>query len=99
MKWHPKDSTKLLVAAMHGGCRVLKIDALHKNGQLNSMRLSEEDHVRVVSSFIEHKSMAYGADWLPVKVAGRDADLESMEYLAVSCSFYDQQAFVWDTCS
>ncbi len=48
LKWHPHDDTRLLVAAMHGGCRVVEVG----------------ETIQVQQKFIHHKSMAYGADWL-----------------------------------
>lgn len=54
IKWHPKcddniSGSKILIAAMHGGCRVI---------QCND---SKPD---ILSSFSEHESMAYGIDWI-----------------------------------
>lgn len=48
LKWHPHDNSRLLVAAMHGGCRIVDIG----------------EKVHVHQDFTHHQSMAYGADWL-----------------------------------
>lgn len=94
LKWHPRDSTKLLVAAMHGGCHVLHIQALHED-ETQRKSNPHDTHVSIVSSFTEHKSMAYGADWFPATCFAHDKNSE-LRYLAASCSFYDQKAFLWD---
>ena len=66
IKWHPScwnkstaDSGgsndgygKMLVAAMHGGCRVVNVSN------------NEACSVEILSEFTEHESMAYGADWV-----------------------------------
>jgi len=80
IKWHPEDENKMLVAAMHGGCRILRI---------NEWSHEEQATLEVVNSFTEHKSMAYGADWIESK-----SDKKSI-YQASSCSFYDQKAYIW----
>ena len=90
IKWHSlchfggNVNNKLLVAAMHGGCRVIEC-----NGLTNTYQSSDVS-AKVVSSFTEHKSMAYGADWIWFnnRTESREA--------AASCSFYDRQAFLWD---
>lgn len=53
IQWHPTDDDRILVAAMHGGCRVIN--------------LAWSDNCpsfQVDIGFTEHESMAYGADWL-----------------------------------
>jgi diphthamide biosynthesis protein 7 len=87
IKWHPMCSNKggmynkLLVAAMHGGCRVVEFTDLPKSRECGAF-------VEVVSTFTEHKSMAYGADWIWF-------DGQNEAEAAASCSFYDRQAFLW----
>lgn len=80
IKWHPKCGTdlhgsRILVAAMHGGCRVIEC---------------HDCCAEVSSSFTEHKSMAYGADW--IWFDGQQNNCEA----AASCSFYDRRAFLWN---
>lgn len=88
MKWHPKCPEKLLVGAMHGGCRILEIPSLspHTFSSNSTSDLQEKDEykIKIAKSFTLHESMAYGADWLTNNIAA-------------SCSFYDQQAFMWET--
>ncbi|XP_028027962.1 diphthine methyltransferase isoform X1 [Bombyx mandarina] len=62
LKWHPNTPNVVLAACMYGGFRILHID----------------DGVNVVSEYLEHCSIAYGADWCH----GRD--------LVATCSFYDR---------
>lgn len=86
IKWHPKCRGKILVAAMHGGCRVVEVPVL------DSTYTDVQDvnaGVEILSEFTAHKSMAYGADWL---CFGQP----SCEEIAASCSFYDRKAFLWD---
>jgi diphthamide biosynthesis protein 7 len=90
IKWHPScwdDESggcgKLLVAAMHGGCRVIDIPALDaRRSDIDA------DDVEVLSVFTAHESMAYGADWICFGRSVHDA--------VASCSFYDRKAFIWD---
>ena len=91
IKWHPSTWSgesscrgKLLVAAMHGGCRVVNFPSL--NSDVEEYTIEEAD---VISEFTAHESMAYGADWIFVPNAGLEA--------AASCSFYDRKAFIWDS--
>jgi len=76
IKWHPEDGTKMLIGAMHGGCRLVTVSNLFDSIEPLSLE--------VVREFTDHESMAYGADWL-------------CNHAAASCSFYDRQAFIWDT--
>jgi hypothetical protein len=49
--------------------------------------------MKVMKSFTEHESMAYGADWLVCPHPTRNGYFEA----AASCSFYDRALFLWDT--
>lgn len=53
IKWHPYKDNRLLVAAMHGGCRVVNLEA-------NKSKIG----FQVTMEFTKHESMAYGVDWL-----------------------------------
>jgi len=89
IKWHPScwddkshDRGKMLVAAMHGGCRVVNLPTLGNQSD------GDDASVETLSEFTAHESMAYGADWVSFGQSSREA--------AASCSFYDRQAFMWD---
>jgi diphthine methyl ester acylhydrolase len=85
IKWHPLEDDRVLVAAMHGGCRIVKIE-----------ELLDDDNSRVfvaTTQFTQHKSMAYGADWLVCRHPTREGYFEA----AASCSFYDKALYLWDT--
>jgi len=91
IKWHPSTWSgerssrgKLLVAAMHGGCRVVNFPSLNDN--LTEYYTTEE--AEILSEFTAHESMAYGADW----ISFGSSELEA----SASCSFYDRKAFIWD---
>jgi diphthamide biosynthesis protein 7 len=83
-KWHPHDDDRLMLAAMHGGCRVVRIDDL--------MNKDIKPKFRVETEFTKHTSMAYGADWLVCQHLNR-----RQGYLdaAASCSFYDRALYLW----
>eukprot|EP00804_Cyclotella_cryptica_P002507 CCRYP_018444-RB/>CCRYP_018444-RB protein AED:0.05 eAED:0.05 QI:27/1/1/1/0.5/0.2/5/1824/463 len=94
IKWHPlsgKDEgrgyNKLLVAAMHGGCRVVDCHGFSRQEVDGDNRggISAE----IVSSFTAHESMAYGADWICFH------EPSDCREAAASCSFYDRQVFLW----
>ena len=82
IKWHPYDSNRLLVAAMHGGCFVVNLEGDASNPEF-----------RVTNKFTKHESMAYGADWL---VRGQSESHDVSE-AASSCSFYDRAVYLWRT--
>uniref|UniRef100_A0A7S3L4B7 methylated diphthine methylhydrolase n=1 Tax=Amphora coffeiformis TaxID=265554 RepID=A0A7S3L4B7_9STRA len=95
IKWHPYLDERMLVAAMHGGCRVVEVDNLES---LQGTPYDTEDEepqfsFGVTKKFTEHQSMAYGADWLVCKHPTRNGFFEA----AASCSFYDRAVFLWDT--
>jgi diphthamide biosynthesis protein 7 len=85
IKWHPKNDNRLLLGAMHGGCRV--VDLVTNEGGDDEGRSLE---MQIHQSFTRHKSMAYGADWL---VGSRPGGLIET---AASCSFYDKALYVWN---
>lgn len=93
IKWHPYVDDRILVAAMHGGCRVLQIDGLKEaDGNQNSV-YAPPITCRVTKRFTEHDSMAYGADWLVRRHPARNGYFEA----AASCSFYDRAVYLWDS--
>ena len=83
IRWHPNADGRMLVGAMHGGCRI--VDA------------GDFENPQIVSKFTKHESMAYGADWL-VGVedgGGVDDDGGTAREYAASCSFYDRRVCLW----
>lgn len=99
IKWHPLIDNRMLVAAMHGGCRVLEVENWEDlETPYNSDYPGEgggepQLAFRVTNKFTEHESMAYGADWLICNHPTRNGFFEA----AASCSFYDRAVFLWDT--
>jgi WD40 repeat protein len=105
IKWHPVSDDRLLVGAMHGGCRVLRIQGwndIHEDGGVaandTTGGVTVEDsspriRMKVTKKFTEHESMAYGADWLVCQHPTRNGYFEA----AASCSFYDNAVYLWDT--
>lgn len=84
IKWHPNNNYRLLLGAMHGGCRVVDLQVEGSNVD------DKESIVLVHQEFTRHKSMAYGADWLV------DSKPERSVEAAASCSFYDKALFLWN---
>lgn len=75
LKWHPTNPTQLLVGAMYNGFHVLDV-ALDNGG------------ISPVVSFMQHDSIAYGADWCQTNSLGKN-------WLVGTCSFYDHVAHLW----
>jgi diphthamide biosynthesis protein 7 len=89
MKWHPLDDDRLLLGAMHGGCRVVKLNGMEL---LNTAENSSPVAIQVQQKFTKHESMAYGADWLVCQRPGEAGRVQA----AASCSFYDRALCLWD---
>lgn len=70
LKWHPTRANRLLSASMHAGAFVVDID--------------DQCEASMATSFLDHTSMAYGADW-----SFSEPDL------VASCSFYDHVMHLW----
>ena len=82
IRWHPSHNGRMLVGAMHGGCRI--VDA------------GDFENPQIVSKFTKHESMAYGADWLVGEEAeGSGNDDGAASDYAASCSFYDRRVCLW----
>lgn len=97
VRWHPSEDGMMLVAAMHGGCRVVDFTGLNVQDEAPTGAASAE----IVAEFKGHESMAYGADWLIPKGGVKNGSESNVcgsfnSSLAASCSFYDRQAFIWD---
>lgn len=95
IKWHPVADDRLLVGAMHGGCRVLRIQGWDAAVAEEDDSVTEDSQVgfKVTKKFTEHESMAYGADWLVCRHPTQNGYFEA----AASCSFYDRAVYMWDT--
>lgn len=66
IKWHPHTPNRMLVAAMHGGCRVVNFGVLSPSEEQSRDSSGGGPKAWVTKKFTEHESMAYGADWLTV---------------------------------
>ena len=88
IKWHPYEDDRLLLASMHGGCRVVHVDGMKCQDDANDTTAE----IRVCKEFVKHTSMAYGADWLVSKHPNRKDYYDA----AASCSFYDRALYLWD---
>ncbi|CAG8543748.1 5101_t:CDS:2 [Dentiscutata heterogama] len=73
LKWHPKKNNLLLSACMHNGFHVININCT----------TDDSYSMHNITSFMEHKSLAYGVDW------------SYSQNLAASCSFYDHMIHLW----
>ncbi|KPJ08337.1 WD repeat-containing protein 85 [Papilio machaon] len=63
LKWHPYNNRVVLAACMYGGFRLLRVD----------------EEISVIGEYLEHESIAYGADW----------KFEKESLMVATCSFYD----------
>nr|CBH09247.1 putative WD40 repeat domain 85 [Heliconius melpomene] len=63
LKWHPYNKRVILAACMYGGFRILNI----------------EKQINIISEYLEHESIAYGADW----------KFDDKLSMVATCSFYD----------
>ena len=77
IKWSPLNSDLAATACMHNGFHIVR-------GNLKS-----GDPLEVVSSYSEHKSLAYGIDWCQLAAAPKD------QLTLASCSFYDHSLHIW----
>ncbi|KAJ1948219.1 hypothetical protein FBU59_001693 [Linderina macrospora] len=92
LKWHPTEPTQLLVAGMYGGFHVLDVEVdgvdrsaavpLPDNGRPNV-------NIDLTTSFMEHASIAYGADWCQFNCD------PTKDWLVGTCSFYDHLFHLW----
>lgn len=85
LKWHPSADlpSHLLAACMHNGFHVVKVGLTEALGGQ-----SAEAGAKVVASYHDHESLAYGSDWC----------YDDMNRgLVVSCSFYDNALHMWRT--
>ncbi|KAJ1663320.1 hypothetical protein IW140_005098 [Coemansia sp. RSA 1813] len=80
LKWHPQNSSLLLVAAMYNGFHVLDVSA-----DVDSAQADIQPHI----SFMDHRSIAYGADWCQAH------DSNDSGWLIGTCSFYDRIVHLW----
>lgn len=83
LKWEPDSARHLLVAAMHNGFHLVDCYPVVEE---STDRHSIEP--RIVGSYKEHSSLAYGCDW--------SRQLSSTNCRAIAtCSFYDHSLQVW----
>ncbi|XP_074649198.1 diphthine methyltransferase-like [Tubulanus polymorphus] len=76
LKWHPTHASYLLTACMYNGFHILDCNNI----------CGEQ---KIVASFMNHKSIAYGVDWM---FANADDDENNV---IASCSFYDKLLCLW----
>ena len=83
IKWCPLNPDLAAAACMHNHFQVIR----------GNLRTGEP--LKVLSSYCEHKSLAYGVDWCQVKPAAVGEHKDSPLTLA-SCSFYDHSLHIWN---
>ncbi|KAG5460962.1 MAG: hypothetical protein BJ554DRAFT_6925 [Olpidium bornovanus] len=94
LRWHPRRPDVLLAACMHGGLRVIRVGEgfiLVLCARLAALAIIGPyvPSCRISSSFLDHQSMTYGADWS--RAVPRDEGCT----LVGSCSFYDHVLHLW----
>lgn len=90
LKWHPSNRHYLLSAAMHNGFHILSV---------------KDNLMKLETSYTQHKSLAYGADWsyLTSEISSNrqnsellcDLHKSNIKNIVASCSFYDNLLHVW----
>lgn len=110
IKWHPVSDDRLLVAAMHGGCRVLRIQGWDDIDDGEADQHSKAAANKASGGVIVEDSTSH----VSMKVTKKFTEHESMAYgadwlvcphptrngyfeAAASCSFYDNAVYLWDT--
>jgi diphthine methyl ester acylhydrolase len=112
LKWHPYRDYRLLVGAMHGGCRVVRIN------RWSTIDNDEERDVsmKVTKRFTEHErydtelSSRHCRHTFLTNIPFDCSMVYGADWLvcrhptqngyfeaAASCSFYDRNVFLWDT--
>ncbi|KAI0033176.1 WD-40 repeat-containing protein [Vararia minispora EC-137] len=89
VKWHPspKRTHDLLVAAMHGGFKILKFHDMWTSQDTPPVF---RERWTIMKEFNKHQSLAYGVDWSHVPMQD-----ERGETLVASASFYDHAMYLW----
>jgi WD40 repeat protein len=112
IKWHPVADDRLLVGAMHGGCRVLRIQGWNEieEGEVSGGATATQTQTQTTASATTGES----SPSMSFKVTKKFTEHESMAYgadwlvcphptqngyfeAAASCSFYDNAVYMWDT--
>ncbi|GAA6036860.1 hypothetical protein JCM8097_006318 [Rhodosporidiobolus ruineniae] len=89
LKWHPSNPSRLLVAGMHGGFKVVDYDGLALDGGKDEDGYLKPGEGKLHARFDRHESLAYGVDWSD---GGRTSEGKD---IVASCSFYDHALHVW----
>ena len=91
LKWHPDPSTSLLLAGcMDAGSHILNLEHLTSSNNDKKTEKSRDGKGKsgiLTTSYLHHKSLAYGCDW------GQHPALYNQ---IVSCSFYDKSLRMWN---
>lgn len=78
----------MLVACMHDGFKVVKLDSEVVSNMGNITPTDDETECEIVTRFDGHDSLAYGADWSRLPVGEGKS-------LIATCSFYDHTMHTW----
>jgi diphthamide biosynthesis protein 7 len=85
LKWEPDSARHLLAATMHNGFHLIDCCCPSLNGDEEPLPFEP----KIVASYREHSSLAYGCDW------GRLLSPSTGLRTIASCSFYDHSLHVW----
>ena len=108
LKWHPIANDRLLVAAMHGGCRVVNI--LSSSPTTRTTTTSSSLRPPAIGTQELSSSLQFQPESWSLEVTREFTLHESMAYgadwlvdpetqmeAAASCSFYDKSVYLWNT--
>ncbi|KAL7414708.1 WD40-repeat-containing domain protein [Mrakia frigida] len=104
IKFHPSPvrNRDLVVACMHGGFKVFRLDEeMFVGGGASTTTRREEGETwgegwELIKRLDEHESLAYGVDWSRIpEEEGEGEGGEGGGTVLGSCSFYDHEAKLW----
>lgn len=81
VRWHPTDASKLLVACMHDGFKVVVVSGAGADSFACNTAIRFDEHGK--------DALAYGVDWC------QPVNWQNKGDLVASCSFYDHQLRGW----
>lgn len=107
LRWCPHDPSLLLAACMYNGFAVLRMDGASPPASTTTTTSSSDGteydlgglQLAVDGTYMDHGSIAYGADWWYGHVASHPSTASNspgfQRHMAATCSFYDKLLKLW----